>query len=151
MLGQITPWEEIRTDRRRLDSYSDELVEGLVGLVQKSIPNPKFKKIEGYKNVDLRGIVFRAPYGHAGSIPTLAALLTDESLRPSRFRTGVDIMDHKEGGYLYKDEDFMDPETYHLFDTSLEGNGNRGHSGAKYGTNLAPAKKVDLIRFLKTL
>ncbi len=36
-------------------------------------------------------------------------------------------------------------------DTALDGNSNKGHEGARFGTNLKPNEKADLIEFMKIL
>jgi len=36
------------------------------------------------------------------------------------------------------------------YDTTQEGNSNRGHEGAAYGTNLPAADKSALLEYLKT-
>jgi hypothetical protein len=38
---------------------------------------------------------------------------------------------------------------YFAFDTTLPGNGNFGHEGRAYGTELSPADKEALIEYLK--
>ncbi len=40
---------------------------------------------------------------------------------------------------------------FFLFDTTVEGNGNHGHEGEPYGTELADEHKWALIEYLKTL
>jgi hypothetical protein len=37
-----------------------------------------------------------------------------------------------------------------LYDTRVAGNGNYGHEGPAYGTDLSPADKDALVEFLKT-
>ena len=39
--------------------------------------------------------------------------------------------------------------TEFVLDTRLKGNGNQGHVGKEYGTELSPEEKRDLIEFLK--
>ena len=40
---------------------------------------------------------------------------------------------------------------FFLFDTSKVGNGNQGHEGKEYGTELAPDQKRALLEYLKDL
>jgi hypothetical protein len=39
---------------------------------------------------------------------------------------------------------------YFLFDTTLPGNGNAGHEGEEFGTNLSAEEKDAVVEFLKT-
>ena len=39
---------------------------------------------------------------------------------------------------------------YFRYDTSIPGNGNGGHEGKNYGTELAAEEKDALVEFLKT-
>jgi hypothetical protein len=39
---------------------------------------------------------------------------------------------------------------FFLYDTTVPGNGNQGHEGKAYGTDLPPADKNALIEYLKT-
>jgi hypothetical protein len=43
-----------------------------------------------------------------------------------------------------------DGRRFFLFNTADRGNGNGGHEGAAYGTNLAPQQKRALLEYLKT-
>jgi hypothetical protein len=70
-----------------------------------------------------------APYLHNGSVPTLAALLMPPGERPPRFPVGR-------------------PEQQFTLDTTLPGNYNGGHD---FGTQLTPAEKEALLRFLESL
>ena len=39
---------------------------------------------------------------------------------------------------------------YFRFDTTLPGNGNFGHEGKEYGTELGPEEKDAIVEYLKT-
>ena len=43
-----------------------------------------------------------------------------------------------------------DGKKFFRLDTSLPGNGNGGHEGKAYGTELSPTEKTALVEFLKT-
>lgn len=44
----------------------------------------------------------------------------------------------------------QDGQPLFLYDTAVPGNGNGGHTGKAYGTELATADKVALVEYLKT-
>jgi hypothetical protein len=101
-----------------------------------------------YAPRSLHGIWANAPYLHNGSVPTLADLLTSQELRPEKFFVGTHEYDPVKVGYeTTSTSDSLSVE----FDTTLPGNGNLGHSGAKYGTTLSKEDKQALLNYLKTL
>jgi len=150
-VGQVTPIEAIRTDRHRLDSYTPELAANQ-NLLYAGYPEERFRhfrKTYGYANQPLDGLWLRAPYLHNGSVPTLRDLLEPASRRPASFHRGYDVYDPKNVGFV-GDVVREGSKTYFAFDTSLPGNGNFGHEGRAYGTELGAADKDALIEFLKT-
>jgi hypothetical protein len=150
-VGQVTPIEDIGTDRRRLDSYSPELCANQ-NLLYAAYPSERFqhfRKTYGYANQPLDGIWLRAPYLHNGSVATLRELLEPASKRRAKFFRGYDVYDHVRGGFV-SDVREADGRVFFEFDTSLPGNGNRGHEGAAYGTTLPDADKDALVEYLKT-
>lgn len=150
-VGKITPIEAIRTDRHRLDSYSAELCANQ-NLLYAGYPEERFshfKKTFGYANQPLDGVWLRAPYLHNGSVPTLRDLLNPASQRPKSFYRGYDVYDPKNVGFVTS-VSHEKTKKYFAFDTTLPGNGNAGHDGAAYGTELPPAEKNALIEYLKT-
>ena len=76
-------------------------------------------------------------------MPSLYELLKPESKRVKKFKLGSKEMDPKNVG-LVTEGDFT-------FDTSIDGNHNTGHSGAKFGTELSEGERWDLVEYLKTL
>ncbi len=109
-----------------------------------------FRKTYGYANMPLDGLWLRAPYLHNGSVPSAA--------RSARTRVGAarsssiaattsttprasasSPMSAEQGG-----------RTFFPYDTSCAGNGNAGHEGKPYGTELAPSDKDALVEYLKT-
>jgi hypothetical protein len=145
-VGKVTPINEVRTDRNRLDSFTQELVdkqgEGTGNLPKFS----HFKKTNGYANHPLDGVWLRAPYLHNGSVPTLEDLLAPPAQRPERFYRGVDIYDWERVGFISRGSTAK--RIGFLYDTKVRGNGNGGHT---YGTDLPAGDKRALIEFMKTL
>ncbi|HEV2060740.1 MAG TPA: hypothetical protein VGR11_15420 [Solirubrobacteraceae bacterium] len=145
-VGKVTPIDEIGTDRHRLDSFTQELVdkqgEGTGNLPKFS----HFRKTNGYANQPLDGVWLRAPYLHNGSVPTLADLLKPPRERPDVFYRGIDIYDWERVGFISRGTTAK--RDGFRFDTSERGNGNGGHT---YGTNLSARDKRALIEYMKTL
>ncbi len=109
-----------------------------------------YRKTNGYANSPLDGLWLRAPYLHNGSVPHLRALLEPSDRRPVTFYRGNDLYDPIDVGFVSTAPRDRDGRGYFLFDTAVPGNGNRGHEGARYGTELPPADKAALIEYLKT-
>jgi hypothetical protein len=151
LVGQVTPIGDIRTDRHRLDSYSPELAANQ-NLLYAGYPDDRFRhfrKTFGYANQPLDGIWLRAPYLHNGSVPTLRDLLNPASERPKVFYRGYDVFDPKRVGFI-SDVGGEKTRKFFRFDTSLPGNGNFGHEGRTYGTELPAESKEALVEYLKT-
>ncbi len=146
-VGHVTPLAEIGTDRARLDSYTRELALNQATLYA-GYPHRfrHFRKTGGYANMPLDGLWLRAPYLHNGSVPTLRDLLEPAAARPARFYRGGDVYDPLRVGFVST----TPAAGLFLFDTTVPGNGNGGHEGAAYGTELPAADKDALVEFLKT-
>jgi mono/diheme cytochrome c family protein len=149
-IGTVVPINEIGTDRWRLDSYTYELSVNQSTLYA-GYPwrFTHFRKTFGYANMPLDGLWLRGPYLHNGSVPTIRDLLEPGERRPKTFYRGFDVIDQKKLGYVY-DIAAESSDTFFLFDTRLPGNGNYGHEGKKYGTQLPPEQKESLVEYLKT-
>jgi cytochrome c5 len=149
-VGKVTPWEKVRTDKHRLDSYSYDLAVNQSTLYA-GYPwrFTHFRKTFGYANMPLDGLWLRAPYLHNGSVPNLRSLLDPASARPTKFYRGDDVYDQERVGFR-STESGNDNRRYFLFDTTIVGNSNAGHEGASYGTELAAADKDALVEYLKT-
>ena len=149
-VGFVTPIEEIGTDRYRLDSYVYELAVNQ-GTLYAETPYrfSHFRKTFGYANMPLDGIWLRAPYLHNGSVPTLRALLEPAEKRPKIFYRGNDVYDPANGGFR-SDLAEQGGRRFFRFDTAVPGNGNVGHAGRAYGTELPEPAKAALLEFLKT-
>jgi mono/diheme cytochrome c family protein len=149
-VGQVVPLEQIGTDRRRLDSYTSTLAVNQSTLYA-GYPwrFTHFTKTYGYANLALDGLWLRAPYLHNGSIPSLRDLLEPAAKRPKTFYRGNDVYDPLNAGFVSTVPDVNGKKFFRL-DTALPGNGNGGHEGKTYGTELSAAEKTALIEFLKT-
>jgi hypothetical protein len=152
-LGKVTDIADIRTDRHRLDSYTLALAVNQ-NLLYAGTKDPTerfshFRKTNGYANLPLDGIWLRAPYLHNGSVPTLRDLLEPAAKRPPKFYRGDDVYDPVDVGFVSNVAQ-RDGRTFFPYDTSVIGNGNQGHEGKAYGTELPAADKAALIEYLKT-
>jgi hypothetical protein len=151
LVGQVTPIEKIQTDRHRLDSYTEQLCANQ-GLLYAAYPAERFshfRKTFGYANQPLDGIWLRGPYLHNGSVPTLRELLEPAANRRTNFFRGYDVIDRARVGFI-SDVPEENGRKYFLYDTRLPGNGNSGHEGEEYGTNLSADDKDALVEYLKT-
>ena len=152
-LGKVTPIEKIGTDRRRLDSYTEELAlsQNLIYAGTKD-PNERFshfRKTYGYANMPLDGVWLRAPYLHNGSVPTLHELLEPSVKRTPVFYRADDVIDKVQVGFESNVAE-RGGHKYFQYDTKLPGNGNMGHEGKEYGTELPAPDKDALVEYLKT-
>ena len=147
--GTVIPLAEIGTDRHRVDMWTQQAADRY-NAYSAGYPFQfrRFVKQEGYASVSLDGIWLRAPYLHNGSVPTLEDLLEPASRRPTVFYRGYDVYDRDRTGFISQGPD-AEREGMR-YDTTVEANGNQGHEGEAYGTNLSPDEKRALIEFLKT-
>ena len=149
-LGEVEDISDIRTDVRRLNSYTIEFNERQLSELFAGTPYRfrQFEKTNGYANMPLDGLWLRGPYLHNGSVPTLADLLLEPHLRPSAFLRGSDVVDGENGGFRSPDCPSGTPDhDGFCYDTTLPGNGNGGH---EYGTGLSAAARADLLAYLLT-
>ena len=156
-VGKVTPIGEIKTDRWRMDSYSPELCVNQ-NLLYAGYDNERFshfRKTYGYANSPLDGIWLRAPYLHNGSVPTLRDLLEPASARPKDFYRGYDVFDAKRVGFVSTVAEENGRRFFHYLTSypdgrPMPGNGNFGHEGKEYGTELSPDEKDAIVEYLKT-
>ena len=109
-----------------------------------------FRKTNGYANMPLDGVWLRAPYLHNGSVPTLRDLLEPSEKRPKVFYRGNDVYDPKNVGFVATESRDTNDRAFFKFETDIPGNGNQGHEGPAFGTDLTPEEKDALIEYLKT-
>ena len=159
-VGTVTPLDDIGTDPSRFYSYT-----WLLAVNQSTLyagyekdwgfkpPYPQrfhlFRKTHGYANMPLDGIWLRAPYLHNGSVPTLNDLLKRSLDRPPRFFRGNDVFDPENVGFVSNVPE-QNGRRFFGFDTSKVGNGNKGHEGREYGTELDADQNLALLEYLKT-
>jgi hypothetical protein len=166
LVGTVVPLPTIGTDRWNFNSYTPELLHAQNGLyAQYPLPNSRgcpgdpeaksyparfthFRKTDGYANSPLDGLWLRAPYLHNGSVPNLRALLEPRVSRPEWFWRGYDVYDFANVGFITEGPE-AEAQGWR-YDTKLDGNGNGGHEGPEYGTQLARDEKDALIEYLKT-
>lgn len=171
--GQVTPNDVLQADSSRLDAFTPAYASSLQVALNQNYARSDFRferiqKTGGYANVLLDGIWARAPYLHNGSVPTLRDLLEPEQCRPARFRRGSDVYDPLNVGFVSYAEpspcsgsqpaaseravaEASTAPGLFLFDTTLPGNRNTGHSGRQFGTELTAEAKTQLLEFLKSL
>lgn len=155
MIGEVDPIDAIGTDRHRLDSYTEKLAG--IQLAYGDGYNwdfQHFNKTNGYANAPLDGVWARAPYLHNGSVPTLWDLLTPQESRNGGrdfFYRGSTVYDPGNVGFRTDIEQEADGRKPFRYVVSEPGNGNQGHSGTAYGTDLSDDDKHALIEYLKTL
>jgi mono/diheme cytochrome c family protein len=159
-VGTVVPIEKIGTDRWRLDSYT-YLVAANQGTLYAGYekdwgfdkPYPQrfqnFHKTPGYANAPLDGIWLRAPYLHNGSVPNLRELLQPAADRSKTFYRGNDVYDQANVGFVANVAE-QDGTAFFPFNTECKGNGNQGHEGKVYGTELPASEKRALLEYLKT-
>jgi mono/diheme cytochrome c family protein len=145
--GQVVPVSEVGTDRHRLDMWTKGSAAAYNAYAAgREWAFSRFRTTEGYVAVSLDGLWLRGPYLHNGSVPSLADLLEPPDKRPARFWRGSDLIDPNRVGFVSEGDEAQRAGT--LYDTSLPGNSNAGHS---YGTVLPSEQKRALLEYLKTL
>lgn len=112
------------------------------------------KHNEGYVAPPLDGVWATAPYLHNGSVPTLRALL-DSRVRPKYWMRTFRSTDYdpRDVGWKHTVHDrgkdgFEGGERVNLYDTTLRGYSNGGHT---FGDPLTDIERDDLLEYMKTL
>lgn len=148
--GTVIPQSEVGTDRHRLDMWTQEAATRYNAYAS-NYPwrFSHFVKTDGYVSVPLDGIWLRAPYLHNGSVPTMDDVLKPASQRPAVFYRGYDVYDPAKLGFVSDGDAARAYGT--KYDTSVAGNGNAGHEGHAYGTDLTDDQRRALLEYLKTL
>jgi mono/diheme cytochrome c family protein len=144
--GQVTSIDVVATDRHRLDSFTEPLVDKFHTFETPPFKFDAYRKTNGYSNTPLDGVWARAPYLHNGSVPTLWDLLEPVEKRPTEFYSGYDVYDPKNVGFVTSGPDAE--SVGFKYEICMPGNSNVGHT---FGTELKDDEKWDLIEFMKTL
>jgi mono/diheme cytochrome c family protein len=148
--------DEVGTDdtlARGTSQFAGEFVtwfnESFYGEIAYLAPAP------GYVAPPLDGVWATAPYLHNGSVPTLAALL-DSGARPRFWTRSFDTSDYDEDAVGWRHQALeagqeaaaSQDERVRIYDTTLLGYGNRGHT---FGDALSAEDRAAVIEYLKTL
>lgn len=172
-VGHVTDIDQINTDRYRLDNYTWDLAVNMATTYadthrvvnshdcpggsryqgsghKRDYRYSQYKKTNGYANAPLDGVWARAPYLHNGSVPTLWHLLQAVEKRPQQFYRGNNLIHPNEVGFEYRQVENNQGQQLFLYDTTVPGNGNWGHQGPEYGTQLTQSEKWALVEYLKT-
>lgn len=155
--GKVTPVKGtngevgLNTDPERMLAFDEEMARRM-NTIGEGYPwqFDQFRSTDGYVNSPIDGAWLRAPYLHNGSVPTLRHLLEEPEKRPKIFCKGNDVFDQDNVGFQWETTEEGCGQFFR-FDTRLRGNGNTGHSGYEYGTELTDREKDALVEYLKTL
>jgi mono/diheme cytochrome c family protein len=93
----------------------------------------------------------RARSEEVAAVERLVRRAREEGRRPPVFFRGYDLLDTEHAGFAADVGSVPDETPPFVYDTRLAGNGNGGHVGPRYGTELPPDDKRALIEYLKTL
>lgn len=145
MVGQVNDKVNVGTDKHRLNSFTQGLVDAFHQIAEAPFRFTAYRKTQEYSNIPLDGIWARGPYLHHGAVPTLWDLLQTPDKRPKQFYRGYNVLDPVKVGFVSEGPEAA--KDGFLYDTTQPGNGNGGHL---YGTQLSDADKWALIEFLKT-
>jgi hypothetical protein len=145
MLGEVNEKVDVGTDKHRLHSFTQGLVDSFHQIAESPFRFTAYRKTQAYSNIPLDGIWARGPYLHHGAVPSLWDLLQTPDKRPKVFYRGYNVLDPVKVGFVSEGPDAA--KNGFLYDTTLAGNSNEGHV---YGTQLSDADKWALIEFLKT-
>jgi mono/diheme cytochrome c family protein len=150
--GTVQPLANVGTDANRLSVWTTALANHYNGQGKEYAWGgfSHFQARQGFVALLLDGVWLRAPYLHNGSVPTLDDLLKPAAQRPKVFYRGDDTYDFARMGFV-SDRPAENGRPFFRFDTALKGNGNQGHDGPGYGTDLPESERRALLEFLKTL
>jgi mono/diheme cytochrome c family protein len=160
--NRIVPLEKINTDPVLAEAVSGRNVEyfNKSWLAQQVGPDGKRYQLtehQGYQAPPLDGVWATAPYFHNGSVPTVYHVLNSRA-RPRvytrSFATGKEDYDPAKLGWKTTvlagplDARLPARERRKVYDTTLRGRGNGGHT---FGDKLTEDERTAVIEYLKTL
>jgi hypothetical protein len=79
----------------------------------------------------------------------LRDLFEPAAKRPASFYRGYDVYDPERVGFVTGVAE-ENGKKYFKYDTKVPGNGNAGHEGKRYGTELSADEKEAVVEYLKT-
>ena len=154
--NRVVPLDEIGTDPLYAQTMTDGSLDRFYDWVAQSPHGGTVRAApaEGYIAPPLDGIWAAAPYLHNGSVPNLMAVL-DSRLRPS-YWSHVTPQEYDSDAMGWRSEVLDDgkdaapsgPERARVYDTTLPGYGNAGHT---FSDRLTDSERQALLEYLKTL
>ncbi|WP_296478655.1 c-type cytochrome [Roseinatronobacter sp.] len=154
--NRVVPLDEIGTDPLYAQTMTDGSLDRFFDWVERSPHGGTVRAApaEGYIAPPLDGIWAAAPYLHNGSVPNLAALLDSRS-RPAFWRHVIP-QDYDPEAMGWQSETLeagktsvpSGPERARIYDTTLPGYGNAGHT---FADRLSDEQRRALLEYLKTL
>jgi len=161
--NKVIPLKEIGTDPRRFEGLTEKFGNyyNQTWFAQEDsgwlVSEYKARPSSGYQAPPLDGIWATAPYFHNGSAPTVYHVLNSKA-RPRFFtrsyRTDKDAYDPANLGWKVQvlprgaDPKLPPHEQRKVYDTTLPGRGNGGHT---YGDDLTDDQRKAVIEYLKRL
>ncbi|MBM4071638.1 MAG: c-type cytochrome [Planctomycetes bacterium] len=159
--NKIVPLDVIGTDRRRFDgisrAFGEHYNKSWFGEEKRGNQPLKAMTSDGYQAPPLDGVWATAPYFHNGSAPTVHDVLNSKN-RPKIFtrsyRTDAEDYDQIKLGWKVRvldkgaDASMSPYESRKIYDTTLPGRGNAGHT---FGDHFTDAERRAVIEYLKTL
>jgi mono/diheme cytochrome c family protein len=143
--NKLVDLEKIKTDAKRVDGITQELVDNL----GKSKIGEFFeaKTTHGYVAPMLSAVWATAPYFHNGSVPSLWDVMHPES-RPETFKVGGHMLDFNKVGISFP-EGYTPWTAPTFYNTKTLGRGNGGH---EFPFNkMSEEEKSDVLEYLKLL
>ena len=155
--NKVVKLAEIGTDPKRAENLGPKFAEAYNASWFAQEKGVKaYKTNPGYQAPPLDGIWATAPYFHNGSVPTLAGVLNSKA-RPKVFTRSfkTDEADYDKEKVGWKVTEVKPPdakasgfEKRKVYDTTLPGRGNGGHT---FGDDLTDEERSAVIEYLKTL
>jgi mono/diheme cytochrome c family protein len=134
-------------------SSSPEYKVAITSVIKDKLANLYLKPAQAtpgaaYEARVLRGVWAAAPYLHNGSVASLWELLTPAAQRKAGFIAGSRQFDPKNVGFAI---DQSSATTAAFTVDATTGNGNGGHDGHAFGTDLTDDERWQLIEYMKGL
>lgn len=154
--NRMVPQERMETDPVRWQSVTEELSATFNKTAMSKAA--VVARAKGYTAPLLNSLWATAPYLHNGSVPTLWDMMHPET-RPAKFmmgghsldyqRMGIRLIPNLQTGVWEYPSDVSPTSTPVVYDTSLPGQSNKGHT--RPFAKLTEDEKSDLMEYLKLL